>query len=53
LQSALLHSQLKSTLGTPTYTAPEILSKKEYDGKARDQVVFMLDFALGWLSGKL
>ncbi|GJT85888.1 hydrophobic protein RCI2B-like protein [Tanacetum coccineum] len=31
--SGLLHSQPKSTVGTPAYIAPEVLSRKEYDRK--------------------
>ncbi|KAF3648426.1 Serine/threonine-protein kinase SRK2I [Capsicum annuum] len=32
-KSALLHSQPKSTVGTPAYIAPEVLLRQEYDGK--------------------
>ncbi|KAJ4777657.1 Serine/threonine-protein kinase [Rhynchospora pubera] len=35
-KSALLHSQPKSTVGTPAYIAPEVLSRREYDGKISD-----------------
>ncbi|KAK1378592.1 hypothetical protein POM88_025336 [Heracleum sosnowskyi] len=31
-KSSLLNSRPKSTVGTPTYIAPEVLSRHEYDG---------------------
>ncbi|WJX91400.1 Serine/threonine-protein kinase sapk9 [Trifolium repens] len=35
-ESSVLHSQQKSTVGTPAYVASEVLMKKEYDGKIAD-----------------
>ncbi|KDO79328.1 hypothetical protein CISIN_1g0178602mg, partial [Citrus sinensis] len=32
-KSSVLHSQPKSTVGTPAYIAPEVLLRHEYDGK--------------------
>ncbi|XP_077224608.1 serine/threonine-protein kinase SRK2E-like [Tasmannia lanceolata] len=35
-KSSVLHSQPKSTVGTPAYIAPEVFLRKEYDGKIAD-----------------
>lgn len=35
-KSSVLHSQPKSTVGTPAYIAPEVFLRKKYDGKIAD-----------------
>ncbi|KAL0423873.1 UNVERIFIED_CONTAM: Serine/threonine-protein kinase SAPK7 [Sesamum radiatum] len=35
-KSSVLHSRPKSTVGTPAYISPEVLSRREYDGKLAD-----------------
>lgn len=44
-QSSVFHSQPKSTVGTPAYIAPEVLSRIEYDGKVI--IVSLISFELG------
>ena len=40
-QSSVLHSQPKSTVGTPAYIAPEVLLRQEYDGKVESVRMFI------------
>ncbi|KAG5401349.1 hypothetical protein IGI04_015956 [Brassica rapa subsp. trilocularis] len=35
-KSSILHSNPKSTVGTPAYIAPEVFGRSEYDGKSVD-----------------
>ncbi|KAJ0816185.1 putative non-specific serine/threonine protein kinase [Helianthus annuus] len=44
VQSALLHSQPKSKVGTPAYIALEVISCKEYDDKVLRCIFWLVCF---------
>ncbi|PWZ31336.1 Serine/threonine-protein kinase SAPK4 [Zea mays] len=45
-KSSVLHSRPKSAVGTPAYIAPEVLSRREYDGKALFMTLCKYPFAI-------
>lgn len=40
----MLHSQPKSTVGTPAYIAPEVLLRQEYDGKVKKLSFILINY---------